>query len=94
MLEKQKINYLSTNWEVVTGVPNVIVKGKCDVHKDKNGRYTISNLKYIAGPKTREIVAIGYCDCNKMEKNKCYHNQEFLGMIEDIPKLHRHLIEY
>lgn len=93
MLEKQKINYQGKNWDIVTDVPNVIIKGTCNIHKDEKGRYTVSDITYIAGPKTREIVAIGYHNCNRMEKNKCYHNQKLLGMVQDIPNLCRHLIE-
>lgn len=94
MLEKSLIRFENKSWEIVTDVPNVIVKGKCDVFKSADGRYSVSHVKYIAGPKTREVVAIGYPGCNNIKNNKCYNNQQFLGYVKDIPKLHRHLIEY
>lgn len=90
MLEKIKYN----NFEVVVDVPNVIIKGSCEVYKDQNG-YKIKNVKYSPLAKTniREIIAVGFADCNNMKNGKCYNNQKFLGLLKDLPKWHRCIIE-
>lgn len=75
---------------------NTIVKGTCKVHKVKkeNGwDYSISNLKMHDGKeRLYAIHGIGYNGCNRSISTpqgvKCYHNNTFLGMAEDLPIQH------
>lgn len=75
---------------------NTIVKGTCKVHKTKkeNGwDYTISQLQMHDGQnRLYTIHGIGYNGCNHSISTpqgvKCYHNNTFLGMAEDLPTQH------
>ena len=71
---------------------NTIVKGTCKVHKTKGG-YTISQLQRHDGKnRLYTIHGIGYTGCNRSISTpqgvKCYHDNTFLGMAEDLPTQH------